>query len=95
MNISDDIIDYVEKLAKLELSQEEKQNQKKEMQSIVSYMEVLNTLDTTGVEAMTHIYPIKNVFRKDEVVPSYDREELLENAPEQKDGCYKVPKTVD
>jgi aspartyl-tRNA(Asn)/glutamyl-tRNA(Gln) amidotransferase subunit C len=44
---------------------------------------------------MTHIYPIKNVFRKDEVVASYDRESLLENAPEQKDGCYKVPKTVE
>ena len=95
MNITDDIIDYVEKLAKLKLTDEEKQNQKKEMQSLVSYMEVLNTLDTTGVEAMTHIYPIKNVFRKDIVVPSYDREELLLNAPEKKDGCYKVPKTVD
>lgn len=95
MNITDDIIDYVEKLARLQLSQQEKMTQKKDMQSIVSYMEVLNTLDTTGVEAMTHIYPIKNVFRKDEVVASYDRELLLENAPEQKDGCYKVPKTVD
>ena len=55
----------------------------------------LNTLDTDGIEPMSHAFPVRNVFRKDEVVPSVDRELILQNAPAKKDGSFKVPKTVE
>ena len=58
-------------------------------------MDVLNGLDTSGVEPMSHIFPLRNVTRPDEVVPSGDREELLANGPAVKDGAFLVPKTVE
>ena len=55
----------------------------------------LSELDTEGVEPMSHVFHVSNVFREDVVTNSDDRDNLLANAPEQKDGCYKVPKTFD
>lgn len=93
--ISDETIEYVGILAKLELSQEEKEQAKKDMGNMLEYMELLNELDTTGVEAMSHVFPVHNVFREDVVENGDDREQLLSNAPAQKEGCFQVPKTVE
>ena len=93
MTITDETIDYVGILAKLELSQEEKA--KKDMSDMLDYVSKLNELNTDGVEAMSHTFPYNNVFREDVVTNNDDRENMLKNAPEQKDGCYKVPKTFD
>ena len=95
MKITDEIIDYVGILAKLELSQEEKDQAKKDMETMLNYVDTLKELDTENVEAMSHAFSINNVFREDVVTNSNDRENLLKNAPEQKDGCYKVPKTFN
>ena len=93
--ISDETIDYVGILAKLELSPEEKEQAKKDMANMLDYIDMLNELDTTGVEPMSHSFPLHNVFREDVVVNGNDRENMLANAPDRKDGCYKVPKTVE
>ncbi len=93
--ISDETIEYVGILAKLELNEEEKENAKKDMGSMLDYIDKLNELDTTGVEPMSHIFPVNNVFREDVVANGDDRENILKNAPEQKDGSFVVPKTVD
>ena len=93
--ISDETIEYVGILAKLELSEEEKEKAKKDMGSMLDYIDKLNELDTTGVEPMSHVFPVKNVFREDVVVNGDDRENILKNAPEEKDGSFVVPKTVD
>ena len=93
--ISDETIEYVGILAKLELSQEEKEQAKKDMGSMLDYIDKLNELDTTGVEPMSHAFPVQNVFREDEVVNGDDWENMLRNAPEKKDGTYMVPKTFD
>lgn len=95
MTITDETIDYVGILAKLELSDEEKEQAKQDMTNMLDYVSKLNELDTDNVEAMSHAFPVKNVFREDVVTNTDDREQLLKNAPEQKDGCYKVPKTFD
>ncbi len=92
--ISDETIEYVSILAKLELTQEEKQQAKADMGSMLDYIDKLNELDTEGVEPMSHVFPVHNVFREDVVVNGDDRENLLKNAPAQKEGSYKVPKTV-
>ena len=55
----------------------------------------LNELDTEGVEPMSHTFSVHNVFREDEVTNGDDRENMLKNAPESKDGAYKVPKTFE
>lgn len=93
--ISDETIEYVGILAKLELSPEEKENAKKDMGEMLDYIDKLNELDTTGVEPMSHVFPMANVFREDVVTNGDDRENMLKNAPEAKDGSYLVPKTVE
>lgn len=95
MVITDETIDYVGILAKLELSDEEKEQAKKDMSNMLDYVGKLNELDTDNVDAMSHAFPVSNVFREDIVTNNSDRDNLLANAPEQKDGCYKVPKTFD
>lgn len=95
MTITDETIEYVGILAKLELSDEEKEQAKKDMTNMLEYVGKLDELDTDGVEAMSHAFPVHNVFREDEVTNGEDRDNMLANAPESKDGCYKVPKTFD
>ena len=93
--ISDETIEYVGILAKLELSDEEKEQAKKDMGSMLDYIDKLNELDTTGVEPMSHVFPVNNVFREDVVTNGDDRDNILANAPEEKDGAFVVPKTFD
>ena len=92
--ISDETIEYVGILAKLELPEEEKQQAKKDMGRMLDYIDKLNELDTDHVEPMSHVFQVHNVFREDVVVNGDDRENMLKNAPASKDGSYKVPKTV-
>lgn len=93
--ISDETIEYVGILAKLDLSQEEKEAAKKDMGRMLDYIDMLNELDTSGVEPMSHVFAMNNVFREDVVTNGDDKENMLKNAPECKDGAYKVPKTVE
>lgn len=93
--ISDETIEYVGILAKLELSDEEKEQAKKDMGSMLDYIDKLNELDTEGVEPMSHVFPVENVFREDQVENGDDRDNILLNAPQKKEGTYMVPKTFD
>lgn len=93
--ISDETIEYVGILAKLELSGEEKEQAKKDMGRMLDYIDKLNELDTTGVEPMSHVFPVQNVFREDVVTNGDDRENILINAPEERDGMFVVPRTVE
>ena len=93
--IDDQMIEYVGILAKLELSEEEKEAARKDMGSMLDYIDKLNELDTSGVEPMTHIFPIANVFREDVVTNGDERELTLAYAPARKDDAFKVPKTFE
>ena len=93
--ISDETIEYVGILAKLELSEEEKEHAKKDMGSMLDYIDKLNELDTSGVEPMSHVFPVQNVFREDVVTNGDGHEATLTNAPEEKEQSFKVPKTVE
>ena len=93
--VDDATIEYVGILAKLELSQEERQAAKRDMSRMLDYVDKLNELDTEGVEPMSHLFPVHNVFREDEVINADSREQILANAPEQKDGAFKVPRTIE
>ena len=93
--ISDETIEYVGILSKLALSQEEKEQAKKDMGSMLDYIDKLGELDTSAVEPMSHVFSMNNVFRQDVVTNGEGREDMLKNAPEQKEGAFKVPKTVE
>ncbi len=95
MHINDEMIEYVGILAKLDLQDKEKQKAKEDMNKMLDYIEKLNELDTSMVEPMTHIYSNNNVFREDVVTNENEVEKILKNAPAKKDGCFKVPKTVE
>ncbi len=91
--ISDETIEYVAILAKLELDGKEKEQAKKDMGEMLDYIDQLNELDTSGVEPMSHVFPVNNVFREDIVENGDGREKMLANAPERKEDSFTVPKT--
>lgn len=95
MQITPELIKYLESLARITLTEDEEKKVSTELQDILTYIDMLNELDTEGVEAMSHCYPIVNVMREDEVAPSMTPEKITANAPEEQDGCFVVPKTVD
>ena len=93
--ISDETIEYVGILAKLELSGEEKEAAKKSMGEMLDYIDKMNELDTTGVEPMSHVFPVQNVFREDEITNGDESRRTLQNAPGEKDNMFVVPRTFD
>lgn len=92
--ISDETIEYVGILAKLELSEDEKERAKKDMGEMLDYIDKLNELDTSAIEPMSHVFPVNNVFREDKVTNKDGSEDTLANAPSRKDDGFKVPKTI-
>lgn len=93
--ISDETLEYVGILAKLELSGEEKEAAKKDMESMLDYIDKLNELDTSSVEPMSHAFHTANVFREDVVTNGDGHQETLANAPEEKECSFVVPKTFN
>ncbi len=93
--ISDETIEYVGILAKLELSEEEKEQAKSDMARMLDYIDKLGELNTDGIEPMSHVFASDNVFREDVVTNGDDHELTLANAPEEKDDAFVVPITVE
>ncbi|MCM1026209.1 MAG: Asp-tRNA(Asn)/Glu-tRNA(Gln) amidotransferase subunit GatC [Roseburia sp.] len=92
--IDDETINYVSVLAKLELSGEERETAKRDMGRMLDYIDQLNGLDTSGAEPMSHVLPMRNVFREDEVTNEDGSGDTLRNAPEKRDGMFVVPRTL-
>jgi aspartyl-tRNA(Asn)/glutamyl-tRNA(Gln) amidotransferase subunit C len=88
-------VEYVAKLAKLKLSDEEKKKFQKELDKIIRYIDQLNQVDTENVLITSHVLPMQNVFREDKVKPSLTQEEALSNAPDKKDGYFRVPRAFE
>ncbi len=95
MKIDEKTVDYVAALAKLTVSEEEKTGVARELERILDYIGTMNELYTDGVEPMSHVLPVSNVFREDIASNQEDQEALLRNAPVKKDGSFVVPKTVE
>lgn len=95
MALSQEEIRKVALLARLELTDAELERQAKHINDLIAYFEVLKGVDVTGVEPTSHSIPVYNVFREDTVTPSLSREEVLQNAPEARDGFFIVPRIVE
>jgi len=84
----------VARLARLKITEEEAERLMAQLNRILTYMDKLNELDTTGIEPMAHALPLTNAFRVDEVKPSLPPEEALANAPQGRDEFFTVPKVL-
>ncbi len=88
-------VEHVARLARLALTPEEKERMRSHLDAILAYIDKLRELDTTGVEPTSHVLPITNVMREDEVRPSFPKEEMLANAPERDGDFFRVPKIIE
>ena len=95
MEIDRKMVEYVADLSKLRLTEDEKQLMGQDLTRVLKYMEVLNRLDTTGVQPLTHVSGVENVFRDDVAQKTFGRDKILQNAIDVADGCFKVPRTVE
>ncbi len=85
-------VEHVAKLARLELTEDEKELYTKQLGDVLKYVDQMNEVDTSSVKPMTQVIDFVNVMRDDKVVYEYTKEELMANAPEAEDGFFKVPK---
>ena len=98
MKITTEMVDYISQLSRLKLPEEEKEKMTGELEQILAYMDTLNALDTSGVEPMSSVISLKMrdiILREDDVVPSFDRAELLKNAPATDGEAFLVPRAVE
>ena len=95
MKINRQDVETVALLSRLEMTPEELEAYAGQLNAILEYADILNKLDTKGVEPTAHVLPLKNVMRPDEVKLSLPRELALANAPEAEDGYFKVPKIME
>lgn len=89
--ISKEEAKHVANLARLAITEEETELFTRQLDSIITFAEQLNELDTTNIEPTTHVLHMKNVLREDKPSPGLPREEVLKNAPDHQDGQIRVP----
>jgi aspartyl-tRNA(Asn)/glutamyl-tRNA(Gln) amidotransferase subunit C len=87
-------VEYIAELARLRLTDAEKETYAGQLNSILAYMEKLGTLDTANVEPLSHVLEATNVMREDRETPSLPPEKVLENAPDRREKFFRVPRVV-
>lgn len=95
MKITEETVDKVAELAKLEFSADEKRGLIQDMDKILTFMDKLNELDTDGVEPLIYMTDEVNALRKDEVISDITHEEALKNAPKKDSDYFRVPKVLE
>ncbi|QMV41024.1 Asp-tRNA(Asn)/Glu-tRNA(Gln) amidotransferase subunit GatC [Cohnella cholangitidis] len=95
MSITIKDVEHVANLARLELSDAEKEQFTGQLNAILKYADKLDQLDTDGIEPTSHVLPLANVMREDVVKPSWPIEKVLLNAPEEEDWQFKVPAVLE
>ena len=85
-------VEHVAKLARLELTEEEKELYTKQLGDVLKYVEQMNEVDTSDVKPMSHAIDFVNVIREDKVVYEQTKEQLMMNAPDEENGFFRVPK---
>lgn len=88
-------IEYLTKLARIELNDQEKASLEKDLDAVIDYMNLLSTINTDDIEPMEHVLGLSNVTREDQLIAPSDRDLLLGCAPNAEDGFYSVPLAVE
>ena len=94
MSLSEKDVQYVAKLARLEITDQETAKYTQQLGNILDYVQQLSKLDTSNVEPLAHVLDLKNVTRVDKVAPSLTQQEVLSNGPEIQSGHFRVPKIM-
>jgi aspartyl-tRNA(Asn)/glutamyl-tRNA(Gln) amidotransferase subunit C len=94
MAVSIDEVEHIAKLAKLKFSDEELEDFTHRFNDILKYMEMLNKVDTSNIEPLSHPVEMTNVFRDDKLNKSVPTEDALKNAPESDGEFFRVPKII-
>ena len=92
--ISKKDVEYIARLAHLEIDQQDIEVFTNQLGAILDYIDQLSQLETEGVEATAYTVPMKNVFREDRIATSISREKALANAPDQREGQFRVPPII-
>jgi aspartyl-tRNA(Asn)/glutamyl-tRNA(Gln) amidotransferase subunit C len=95
MRLTPEEVEHVALLARLQLSDEERERFTTQLNSILEHFEQLQELDTSGVEPMSHAVAVSNVFREDEEEGSLATKEALQNAPDVARECFRVPRVIE
>ena len=95
MSITKKDVEHVAKLARLGISEAEKELFTKQLSAILDFAENLNKLDTTDVPPTSHAIPMKNVLREDKCIPFTNTDDILENGPEVEAHMFKVPRIIE
>ena len=88
-------VEHVARLARLELSDADKERMRRELDGILTYIDKLRALDTEGVEPTSHAIPMTNVMRDDTPRPSLPQDAMLANAPERSGEFFRVPRIIE
>jgi aspartyl-tRNA(Asn)/glutamyl-tRNA(Gln) amidotransferase subunit C len=95
LKLSSHEVEYVANLARLEISDEEKEKFTSQLNDILLYIDKLNKLDTKGVTPMSHAIAVTNAFREDKIAESLGTEKSLANAPDARGEFFRVPKVIE
>ena len=94
MEVTDALIDKLALLSRLKFNEEEKKEIRNDLQRMISFVDKLNELDTTGIKPLIHLSDEINSLREDEVKGQINREEAFKNAPAHDEQFFKVPKVI-
>lgn len=95
MQIKDEEVLHIAKLARLNLKENEIQDYKKNLEEILEFADTINKVDTDNIDETIGINENYNVFRKDEIIDESNKDELLSNAPSQDEGMFRIPKVIN
>jgi aspartyl-tRNA(Asn)/glutamyl-tRNA(Gln) amidotransferase subunit C len=90
MSLSLEEVQKVARLARIRLSPEEQERMRSQLSNILSYIELLQEVDVSGVVPTAQVTDLTSVLRPDELRPSLPREQVLANAPDQREGMFRV-----
>jgi len=95
MKITKKDVEHVAKLARLGLTEEEKEKFTVQLSNIIEYAETINKLDTSNIEPTSHSIPMSNIFREDKMKQFEDIESIMNNAPDKEDNMFRVPRILE
>ncbi|GBD16416.1 Aspartyl/glutamyl-tRNA(Asn/Gln) amidotransferase subunit C [bacterium HR26] len=90
MRLSREVVDHVAMLARLGLTEEERERMREQLSSILEHVSLIQELDTEAIPPTAQVIALQNVWREDEVRPSLPIEDVLKNAPDAEDNMFKV-----
>jgi aspartyl-tRNA(Asn)/glutamyl-tRNA(Gln) amidotransferase subunit C len=95
MALTEQDVDHVARLARLEITPEERTRYRGQLNAILDHAAGIAGLDVSQVAPTAHILPIHNIWREDAIQAGLSREEALANAPDKAKGCFRVPKIIE